>query len=197
MASQPTRSRFEHAVSPRALYRMGRMVASPVIAQHRHRLKSHAQRITIDLDPTDDPTHGQQELACCNGHDDTWCYLPLVATLTCNDEADSIGLPSSCGPGTVRRSGAPPASCAACAGRSRRRRCAFVWMGASRETTGWTSWKRSESSLSWGSPAPRGWSGTRGVCWVRPTACRRTAATRRTSRGRPSLRPRVGRIAVA
>lgn len=64
------------------------MVASPVIAQHRHRLKSHAQRITIDLDPTDDPTHGQQELACCNGHDDTWCYLPLVATLTCNDEAE-------------------------------------------------------------------------------------------------------------
>src|ERR1700682_1162079 len=88
LASQPTLSRFENAASPRALYRMGRMLASTVIAQHRHRLKGRAQRITIDLDPTDDPTHGQQELAFFNGHYDTWCYLPLVATLTFNDEAE-------------------------------------------------------------------------------------------------------------
>ncbi|MDH4209249.1 MAG: IS1380 family transposase [Anaerolineae bacterium] len=88
LASQPTLSRFENAMSPRALYRMGRMVASTVITQHRHRLKGRAQRITIDLDPTDDPTHGQQELAFFNGHYDTWCYLPLVATLTFNDEAE-------------------------------------------------------------------------------------------------------------
>ena len=70
------------------MYGMGRMLASTVIAQHRHRLKGHAQRLTIDLDPTDDPTHGQQELAFFNGHYDTWCYLPLVATLTFNDEAE-------------------------------------------------------------------------------------------------------------
>ena len=68
LASQPTLSRFENAASPRALYRMGRLLASTVIAQHRHRLKGRAQRITIDLDPTDDPTHGQQELAFFNGH---------------------------------------------------------------------------------------------------------------------------------
>lgn len=59
-----------------------------VIAHHQQRLKGRAQRITIDLAPTDDPTHGQQELAFFNGHDDTWCYLSLVATLTFNDEAD-------------------------------------------------------------------------------------------------------------
>jgi hypothetical protein len=88
LASQPTLSRFENAMSPRALYRMGRMVASTVITQHRHRLKGRAQRITIDLDPTDAPTHGQQELAFFNGHYDTWCYLPLGATLTFNDEAE-------------------------------------------------------------------------------------------------------------
>ena len=52
LASQPTLSRFEHAMSPRALYGMGRMLASTVIAQHRHRLNGHAQRLTIDLDPT-------------------------------------------------------------------------------------------------------------------------------------------------
>ncbi|MDN5941754.1 MAG: IS1380 family transposase [Nitrospira sp.] len=88
LASQPTLSRFEHAVGPRALYRMGRTLAATVIAQHRHRLKGRARRITIDLDPTDDPTHGQQALAFFNGHDDTWCSRPLVATLTFNDEPE-------------------------------------------------------------------------------------------------------------
>jgi hypothetical protein len=88
LASQPTLSRFEDAMSPRALYGMGRMLASTVIAQHRHRLNGRAQRITIDLDPMDDPTHGQQELAFFKGHYHTWCYLPQVATLTFNDEAE-------------------------------------------------------------------------------------------------------------
>ena len=88
LASQPTLSRFEHAMSPRALYRASRTLAATVIAHHRARLKGRAQRITIDLDPTDDPTHGQQELTFFNGHYDTWCYLPLVATLTFNDEAE-------------------------------------------------------------------------------------------------------------
>ena len=38
-----------------------------------------ARRITIDLDPTDDPTHDQQELSFFNGHYDTYCYIPLIA----------------------------------------------------------------------------------------------------------------------
>jgi hypothetical protein len=88
LASQPTLSRFENAVGRQALYAMGRAVAATVIAHHRHRLKGRARRITIDLDPTDDPTHGQQEFTFFNGHYDTWCSLPLVATLTFNDEAE-------------------------------------------------------------------------------------------------------------
>jgi len=88
LASQPTVSRFENAVGMRTLARMGRTLAATVIAHHRERLKGRAQRITIDLDPTDDPTHGQQAFTFFNGHYDTWCYLPLVATLTFNDEAE-------------------------------------------------------------------------------------------------------------
>lgn len=88
LASQPTLSRLENAVGPRALYRMGRTLAATVIAHHRERLRGRAQRITIDLDPTDDPTHGQQEFTFFNGHYDAWGYLPLVATLTFNDEAE-------------------------------------------------------------------------------------------------------------
>ncbi|GEM_PF-43395 len=86
LASQPTLSRFENAVGPWGLARMGRTLATTVIAHHRRRLKGRAQRITIDLDPTDDPTHGQQEFTFFNGHYDAWCYLPLVVTLTFNDE---------------------------------------------------------------------------------------------------------------
>lgn len=88
LASQPTVSRFENAVGPQALYRMGREVAAGVIERHRRRLRGRARRITIDLDVTDDPTHGAQQLTFFHGHYDTWCYLPLVAFLTFNEEAD-------------------------------------------------------------------------------------------------------------
>jgi hypothetical protein len=108
LASQPTLSRFENAMSPRAVYGLGRMVASTVIAQHRQRLTGRAQRITIDLDPTDDPTHGQQELAFFNGPYATWCYLPQVATLTCHDEAEPYRV------AIVLRPGNSPAKHGAC-----------------------------------------------------------------------------------
>ena len=88
LASQPTVSRFENAVGPRALYRTGRELAAGVIARHRRRLRGRARRITIDLDVTDDPTHGAQQLTFFHGHYDTWCYLPLLAFLTFNDEAE-------------------------------------------------------------------------------------------------------------
>jgi hypothetical protein len=86
LASQPTLSRFENAVGWQGLYLASLALADLVIEHHRARLQGRARRITIDLDPTDDPTHGQQEFTFFNGHYDTWCYLPLVATLTFNAE---------------------------------------------------------------------------------------------------------------
>jgi len=87
LASQPTLSRFENAVGPRDVYRLTQTLAEVVIAHHQARLgPKRVRRITLDLDPTDDPTHGQQELSFFNGHYDTWCYLPVVATLTFNAE---------------------------------------------------------------------------------------------------------------
>lgn len=85
LASQPTISRFEHAVGPRALYRMGEALMDVVIAQHRRR-RPHTQRITIDLDVTEDPTHGAQQGSFFNGFYDESCYLPLVASLTFDRE---------------------------------------------------------------------------------------------------------------
>jgi hypothetical protein len=54
-------------------------------------------------DPTDDPTHGQQEFAFFNGHYDTWCYLPVVATVTVDDEL------AQCAVAAVLRPGKAPA----------------------------------------------------------------------------------------
>ena len=88
LASQPTVSRFENGVGPRALYAMGRELAATVVERHRRRLRGRARRITIDLDVTDDPTHGAQQLTFFHGHYDTWCYLPLLAFLTFDDEAE-------------------------------------------------------------------------------------------------------------
>src|SRR5213594_2414184 len=86
LSSQPTLSRFENAVGRADLYRLGLAVAEAVLAFHRQRLGDTVRLITIDLDATDDPTHGQQELALFNGYYDTWCYLPLVATVMFNTE---------------------------------------------------------------------------------------------------------------
>jgi DDE family transposase len=80
------------------------VLADTVIAQQHRRLHGRARRITIDLDPTDDPTHGQQELAFFNGHYDTWCYLPVVATVTFDDEAAQFAVAA------VLRPGKAPAS---------------------------------------------------------------------------------------
>jgi Transposase DDE domain group 1 len=88
LASQPTISRFENEVGAQALYALGRDLAARVIDRHRQRLHGRARTITIDLDPTDDPTHGAQQLSFFNGHYDSWCYLPLLAFVTFNDEAE-------------------------------------------------------------------------------------------------------------
>ena len=58
LASQPTLSRFESALDRSDLYRMGVAFADTLIERHCRRLKRKVKRITIDLDPTDDPTHG-------------------------------------------------------------------------------------------------------------------------------------------
>jgi len=101
LASQPTLSRFENAVGWEQLRDMAHVLADTVIETQRRRLKGRATRITIDLDPTDDPTHGQQEFTFFNGHYDTWCYLPIVATVTFNDEAAQFAVASVLRPGNA------------------------------------------------------------------------------------------------
>lgn len=88
LASQPTLSRFENQVDGRSLVKMGHAIADRVIGHHRKRLKGRVRRITIDMDPTDDPTYGAQQLALFNMHYGNWCYLPVACFLQFDDEAD-------------------------------------------------------------------------------------------------------------
>ena len=88
LASQPTLSRFENSVGRKELFRMGEGLADTVIERHRKRLHGRARLITIDLDPTDDPTHGAQQLSFFNWHYDSYCYLPVVGFLTFNQEPE-------------------------------------------------------------------------------------------------------------
>jgi hypothetical protein len=88
LASQPTLSRFENTVGPKALYRMGEALADTVIKRQRRRLRGKARCITIELDPTDDPTHGGQQLSLFNTHYDSWCYLPVAGFLQFDAEPE-------------------------------------------------------------------------------------------------------------
>ena len=88
LASQPTLSRFENAIDVRSLDRMAEELAEQVVIRHRKRLGRKVKKITIDMDPTDDPTYGQQQLTFFNSHYANWCYLPVAGFLQFNDEPD-------------------------------------------------------------------------------------------------------------
>ena len=80
---------------------MGRELATRVIERHARRLDGRARRITIDLDPTDDRTHGGQQMSFFNGYYDSWCYLPLLAFLTFDREAEQYLCAAVLRPGNV------------------------------------------------------------------------------------------------
>lgn len=83
LASQPTLSRFENGVRAGQLLQMGCTLAEKLMAQQaRRRRGQKLGRIVIDLDPTCDPTYGAQQLSLFNGYYDTYCYLPLIVTIS-------------------------------------------------------------------------------------------------------------------
>ena len=101
LASQSTLSRFENSVDRKELFRMAEALADTVIERHRKRLCGRARLITLDLDPTDDPTHGAQQLTFFNWHYDTYCYLPMVGFLTFNHEVEQYLVTAVLRPGNA------------------------------------------------------------------------------------------------
>lgn len=89
LASQPTLSRFENSPSSTDLLRLGYAFTDAIIAHERRKRRSkRVRRITIDMDPTEDPTYGDQQLTFFNAFYDNWCYLPMVTTLQFNEESE-------------------------------------------------------------------------------------------------------------
>ncbi len=101
LSSQSTLSRFENSVGARALFRMGEKLAETVLERHRRRLKKKVKRVTIDLDPTDDPTHGAQQQTFFNAYYDTYCYLPVIGFVSFNDEPDQYLVAAVLRPGNA------------------------------------------------------------------------------------------------
>ena len=99
LASQSTLSRFENSVGKLELYRIAQSLAHSVIERHRKRLRGKARTVTIDLDPTEDPTHGEQQLSFFNGYYGNWCYLPMMAFVSFDREPEQYLLTSVLRPG--------------------------------------------------------------------------------------------------
>ncbi len=88
LASQPTLSRFENAVSIPDLWRL-RDVFVDLFIQSFETPPGH---ITLDLDAFDDPAHGDQQLIMFHGYYEQYQYLPIVITCAENDATVMIGL---------------------------------------------------------------------------------------------------------
>jgi Transposase DDE domain group 1 len=73
LASAPTFSRLEHSVNRPDLYRLTQAFVDHFIASY----PEPPAAIVLDLDHSEDPTHGQQELTFYNHHYRSYCYLPL------------------------------------------------------------------------------------------------------------------------
>ena len=73
LMSQPTLSRLENLADWRALARIG----LGGIDLYCRSFGRPPQHIILDIDDTDDPVHGQQELALFNAHYDCTCFQPI------------------------------------------------------------------------------------------------------------------------
>lgn len=73
LMSQPTLSRLENLADWRTLARIG-LGQIDLYCRSFARPPAH---IVLDIDDTDDPVHGQQELALFNAHYDCTCFQPI------------------------------------------------------------------------------------------------------------------------
>jgi hypothetical protein len=76
LASQPTLSRFENAVSVKALFRLRELL----VDQFLESFDKPPSRLTFDLDGFDDPAHGAQQLTLFHGYYGQNQYFPLIIT---------------------------------------------------------------------------------------------------------------------
>lgn len=79
LASQPTLSRFENLATPAVLLRLiDFLVATGVERLKQRHGGGLPASVTLDVDATDDPTHGQQQLTFFHGYFEQYQYFPLI-----------------------------------------------------------------------------------------------------------------------
>lgn len=88
LASQPTLSRFENAISIKSLKRRRDVFLDQFIAS----FDAPPRHLTFDLDAVDDPAHGHQQLTFWHSYYDQNQYLPLVITCADNDQFVMLSL---------------------------------------------------------------------------------------------------------
>ena len=76
LGSQPTLSRLEHALDWSTIRRLAE-VGIDWFCAHAFAADDAPAEILLDVDSTDDPTHGSQQLALFVGHYDQFMYRPL------------------------------------------------------------------------------------------------------------------------
>ena len=77
LGSQPTLSRWENAPSPRDLVRLNDALLEIFIRVCGDQVRGRGE-ILLDIDSTDDPTHGQQQLSFFNGAYGQYMYHPML-----------------------------------------------------------------------------------------------------------------------
>lgn len=95
LASQPTFSRLENAIDARTCYRLA-VALGEVYLRERER-DGVPPHLVLDLDGTDDPTHGAQEGAAYHGYFRQHQYFPLLVFDAATDQLVTAVLR----PGTV------------------------------------------------------------------------------------------------
>ena len=72
LASQSTISRFENSISTKDIYRIAEVFVDQFVASY----DTPPEAIVLDMDDTEDETHGAQQLSLFNGYHDEYCYMP-------------------------------------------------------------------------------------------------------------------------
>jgi hypothetical protein len=78
LASQPTLSRLENAVDRRACYRLAQALVALYLQERERAAGGVPTHVLLDLDSTDDPTHGAQEGSAYHGYYRQHMYHPLL-----------------------------------------------------------------------------------------------------------------------
>ena len=76
LASQPTFSRFENTVTARTWYRLDHVLGDVSLREREQ--DGVPAHLVLDLDRTDDPTHGAQQGSAYHGYSRQHMYHPLL-----------------------------------------------------------------------------------------------------------------------